>query len=219
MRDYIVTVDESEEELMHYGVVGMKWHHRRATAYAAKGNMKKAQQHLDKNIANQKRMAKLGKIDPVSKATSKISKYNNVSQKDVNRYRTSKSLATKAGIAAGAGALVGYTGVKLVKNAAANKALRNRYMSPADRMRNSSVQPGVVMDNLRNSMGNNNRTTVNRSQTPKPNNNRRTVNNQNTRSGIDELQKALREYQDLSNRAGADLERRRNKIKQTTNRR
>lgn len=30
MRDYIVTVDESEEELMHYGVLGMKWHHHNA---------------------------------------------------------------------------------------------------------------------------------------------------------------------------------------------
>lgn len=207
MRDYIITVDESEDELMHYGVVGMHWHHRRAASYAAKGNMKKAQQHLDKNKANN-----------LKKGGVYYKRLEKVSSKDIDKARR-RGVAGKAALAVGAGALVGYGGVKLAKNAAANKATRNRYMSPADRMHNSSVQPGVVMDNLRNSMGNNNRTTVNRSQTPKPNNIRRTVNNPKPRSGIDELEKALRLYQEFSNRAGADLERRRNKIKQTTNRR
>lgn len=198
MRDYIITIDEDDAELMHYGVVGMKWHHRKAVAAAAKGNYKKMQKHLDKNIANQKRMAKLGKIDPVSKATSKISKYNNVNPKDVNRYRFTKSMATKAGIAAGTAALVGYGGVRIVKNVAANKAVRNRYMSPADRMRNDSVQPGVVIDNIRNTMGNSSRTTVNRSQSPKPKLNRSTVNNtQNVQSVADRL----KAYQDAVNNA------------------
>lgn len=36
MRDYIITVDESEDELMHYGVLGMKWHHHQAVKYSSK---------------------------------------------------------------------------------------------------------------------------------------------------------------------------------------
>lgn len=31
MSNYITMVDCSEDELMHYGVLGMKWHHHKAT--------------------------------------------------------------------------------------------------------------------------------------------------------------------------------------------
>lgn len=39
MSNYIIMVDSSEDELMHYGVLGMRWHHHKAKNYRAKADV------------------------------------------------------------------------------------------------------------------------------------------------------------------------------------
>lgn len=55
MSKYVKMVDSSEDELMHYGVLGMKWHHHKAKSYqkAAEGWHNQANKHLNsmKDIA------------------------------------------------------------------------------------------------------------------------------------------------------------------------
>lgn len=99
MRDYFIAVDDNNETLTHYGVVGMRWHHRKAADYKERAERHaiasatswtalgrkyskskadkynaKAKAHLDKNRAN----IKAGKYDAV-----KGKKYTKITGKNL----------------------------------------------------------------------------------------------------------------------------------------
>lgn len=38
MQDYFIAVDDNDESLTHYGVLGMRWHHRKAADYRARAD-------------------------------------------------------------------------------------------------------------------------------------------------------------------------------------
>lgn len=123
MSDYLYSVDDNSEELMHYGVVGMKWHHHRAAVYAGRYNAAKARgstaaaqrymnkysQHLNKNVDN-----------------ASPSKYNSVSEKDIKRARTISNIAKGVGAAAvAAGGVAGYRAYsKAIKRTPSERAAR-----------------------------------------------------------------------------------------------
>ena len=114
MQDYLITVDDNSEELMHYGVLGMKWHHHRATTYASRAqsdrdsarmharrarklknnpNMKSEYDANIKEQLNYMNSAQRNEAKSKSHLEKNIknrsgSRYNMVTQKDINKHRS-----------------------------------------------------------------------------------------------------------------------------------
>lgn len=79
MSNYIKMVDCSEEELMHYGVLGMKWHHHMAKKYYNKAALekRKTNMHMDNAIKtlDTNRKATRNELINAAKTQRKADKY------------------------------------------------------------------------------------------------------------------------------------------------
>ena len=187
MQDCIIVTDDMLDDsyLEHYGVVGMKWHHRKAVAAASKGNYNNMRRHLNKNINNYNQ-------NPASKARHE--KYNSVSQKDIDSYNEKAKARKVAKVALGAAAAagVGYAAYK-------NRKTRPNYAADAQRVANET----------RNSF------TSTRQQAQDTINNarRNAQSSSNSHASVSDAAEALRRYQEATNRAASSLDNTRNKRK------
>lgn len=139
MRDYIVTVDESEDELTHYGVLGMKWHHHQAVKYSSKAarasNAARDEQKYRKDFDKDMKR-RMNKNDPndvrtwqnTRNAEHEASKFNEQSYRD-----RAKKYYKKAN-------------EHLDKNRRAQEEYRNSNSSSAKRKFNKSVPYASVTD-------------------------------------------------------------------------
>ena len=164
MQDYLITVDDNNEELMHYGVLGMKWHHRKASAarmyssnYAtnakiygklpltsryykslAKHYSKKADKHLAKNTENLKK-------NPTIKNGQKYTKVTGKDQTKAARREVAKSvagMAIGAAITANAGRIS--DGMINAGRAAGDKLRTKSTLKKAREFAKTNGLPGVV---------------------------------------------------------------------------
>lgn len=88
MRDYIITIDEDEAELMHYGVVGMKWHHRKAGNYYDR--MSSAETYAKTG------WTKVGRNMNAKKAAKYRAKYQSELQKNRDNLKANKNIKNGA---------------------------------------------------------------------------------------------------------------------------
>lgn len=89
MSNYIKMVDCSEEELMHYGVLGMKWHHHMAKKYYNKAALekRKTNMHMDNAIKtlDSNRKATRNELINAAKTQRKADKYMQSHNKYVDK--------------------------------------------------------------------------------------------------------------------------------------
>lgn len=89
MSNYIKMVDCSEEELMHYGVLGMKWHHHMAKKYYNKAALekRKTNMHMDNAIKtlDTNRKATRNELINAAKTQRKADKYMQSHNKYVDK--------------------------------------------------------------------------------------------------------------------------------------
>lgn len=205
MTDYlIIGADYDGDYLAHYGVVGMRWHHRKASSYAAKGNMKKAQKHLDKNIKNQN---KVGALETGG------NKYTSISNNDVTkaaRRNKMKKIALGTAVIAGGSAY-------LASRVVSGKGPVNERIKEAARQSVRKGQPNYTADaerTARNAVKSVRDTT--RNVNDKVNNARATAASHHTSSASSAsyaqlTSDRLRAYQEAINRASGAADNARNK--------
>lgn len=116
-------IDDGSSELMHYGVLGMKWHHRKAVSYAAMYNRAKTRgnteamkryndkynRHINKNVEN-----------------GSPSKYNRVTKEELRRHGKAGQRALAAAVISGtAAAVVGKNVYESRKRQRAQESIRS----------------------------------------------------------------------------------------------
>lgn len=89
---------QQDNELMHYGVLGMKWGHRKAVKYENKARIARQSAKEWKEIGANKasKLTAKGKIEKAKKVEAKYAKYANEDISDAQKYKTkSKELTNK----------------------------------------------------------------------------------------------------------------------------